>query len=116
MLAKGRNAGEIIEYIQNMQMFMDNPYEYVKSGNKDVDSLLNYLLNQAEEILDKVEYKINVPREMNIKSFDFNIIMTIKGVFSRLPAVNSIKELGLLWRQWRKQAGCILPACFQQGV
>lgn len=75
MLAKGRNAGEIAEYIQSMQMFMDNPYEYVKSGNKDVDSLLNYLLNQAEEILNKVEYKINVPREMNIKSFDFNIII-----------------------------------------
>ncbi len=75
MLAKGQNAGEITEYIQNMQMFMNNPYEYIKSGNKDVDSLLNYLLNQAEEILDKVDYKINVPREMNIKSFDFNIII-----------------------------------------
>lgn len=75
MLAKGQNVGEITEYIQNMQMFMDNPYEYVKSGNKDVDSLLNYLLNQAEEILNKVEYKIHVPQEMNIKSFDFNIII-----------------------------------------
>lgn len=75
MLAKGRNVGEITEYIQNMQMFMDNPYEYVKSGNKDVDSLLNYLLNQAEEILNKVEYKIHVPPEMKIKSFDFNIII-----------------------------------------
>ena len=75
MLAKGQNAGEITEYIQNMQIFMDNPYEYVKSGNKDVDSLLNYLLNQAERILNKVEYKIHVPQDMNIKSFDFNIII-----------------------------------------
>lgn len=58
-------------------MFMNNPYEYVKSGNKDVDSLLNYLLNQAEEILNKVEYKINIPREMSIKSFDINIIVRV---------------------------------------
>lgn len=75
MLAESKDVGEITEYIQNMQMFMENPYEYIKSGNKDVDSLLNYLLNQAEKILNKVEYKINVPQEMNIKSFDFNIII-----------------------------------------
>ena len=75
MLAQEQNAGEITEYIQSMQMFMENPYEYIKSGNKDVDSLLNYLLNHAEKILDKVEYKINVPREMHMKSFDFNIVI-----------------------------------------
>lgn len=65
---------EIADYIQNMHMFMDNESEYSSSGNKEVDSILNYMLNKAQKVLNKVEYKINIPKEIDIRVFDLNVI------------------------------------------
>lgn len=65
---------EIAEYIQNMQMSIENKKEYSYSGNHEIDSILNYMLNKAEEVLDKVEYKISIPEDMGIQSFDMNIV------------------------------------------
>ena len=75
ILAEGQNKEKIAEYIQSMQIFIENPLEYSKSGNREIDSLLNYLLKQAEEKLNLVEYKMNVPKELKIDIFDFNIIV-----------------------------------------
>lgn len=66
---------EITDYIQNMQMFMENKSEYSNSGNKEVDSILNYMLNKAQEVLEEVEYKINIPKEMEVRLFDLNVIL-----------------------------------------
>ena len=33
------------------------------------------MLNKAERILERVDYKINVPKELDINSFDLNIIV-----------------------------------------
>lgn len=69
------NNHEITDYIQNMQMFMENKSEYSNSGNKEVDSILNYMLNKAQEVLEEVEYKINIPKEMEVRLFDLNVIL-----------------------------------------
>ena len=69
------NYHEIKDYIQNMPMFMENKSEYSKTGNKEVDSILNYMLNKAQEVLEEVEYKINIPKEMEVRLFDLNIIL-----------------------------------------
>ena len=69
------NNHEITDYIQNMQMFMENKSEYSNSGNKEVDSILNYMLNKAQEVLEEVEYKINIPKEVNVRLFDLNVIL-----------------------------------------
>ena len=65
---------EIINYIKSMQMFIKNKKEYICCGNKEVDSILNYMLNKAQENLEKVEYKVSMPKNINIRSFDLNII------------------------------------------
>lgn len=67
--------GEIIDYIQNMQMFMENKNEYSSCGNKEVDSILNYMLNKAQEVLKEVEYQISIPKEVDIRLFDLNVIL-----------------------------------------
>lgn len=69
------NNHEITDYIQNMQMFMENKSEYSNSGNKEVDSILNYMLNKAQEVLEEVEYKINIPKEIEFRLFDLNVIL-----------------------------------------
>ncbi len=76
LLLAGQDSGQKIrEYILNMQEYLENPNEYISSGNKGVDSLLNYMLQEAQQTLNKVDYKVSVPREMGIGSFDLNVIV-----------------------------------------
>ena len=74
MANKGKRD-EIITYIQDMEMFMENRNEYSRSGNKEVDSVMNYMLNHAEKVLDRIEYKINIPKDLGIRLFDMNVIL-----------------------------------------
>lgn len=73
-MADRHREQEIKSYIYDMQMFMENKREYVRSGNKEVDSVLNYMLNKAEQVLTRVEYKISIPKELDIRQFDLNVI------------------------------------------
>lgn len=75
ILANRHNDEETINYIKDMSMHLNNPNEYSSSGNKEVDSLMNYMLNKAEHILGKVHYEINVPKELEIRPFDLNVII-----------------------------------------
>lgn len=75
ILANRHNNEETINYIKDMSMHLNNPNEYSSSGNKEVDTLMNYMLNKAEHILGKVHYEINVPKELEIRPFDLNVII-----------------------------------------
>lgn len=74
IMAKRKENQEIIAYIESMQAFMTNTKEYLNSGNKDVDSILNYMLSKAENAGVKTEYKVNLPRKIGVKVFDLNVI------------------------------------------
>lgn len=75
ILANRNNDRDVADYIQSMYAFLNNPCEYISSGNKEIDSLINYMLGKAESVLEKVDYDINVPEDIEINSFDFNIIV-----------------------------------------
>lgn len=75
IMANQNEDSEVMHYIQNIYTYFSNPNEYISSGNKEIDSLVNYMLNKAERILERVDYKINVPKELDINSFDLNIIV-----------------------------------------
>lgn len=73
-LSKSSTNLELVTYIEDMQKFIVNDAEYVRSGNKEIDSILNYMLSKAHRILDKVEYKINIPKEIVLKPFDITVL------------------------------------------
>lgn len=73
-MSKENANTEIVTYIQDMQEFMLNDSEYVRSGNKEIDSVFNYMLSKANKVLDRVEYKINIPATMKIKPFDITVL------------------------------------------
>lgn len=75
ILAKKQNNEDIKNYINDMQDYLKNPEERVNSGNQEIDSILNYMLNRANNILKKVKADIIVPQHLNIRSFDMNVII-----------------------------------------
>lgn len=74
LLAKEGKDAEIQAYIGEMQEHLENPQEFVNSDNKELDSLLNYMLAKAESQGIHVESNVLLPSEIG-HSFDINIIM-----------------------------------------
>lgn len=74
LLAMQGNTAAILEYIGDMEAFMQNPKEVVSSGNTELDSLLNYMLHKARTVLKTVRVKVQIP-EAIAHSFDLNIIL-----------------------------------------
>lgn len=66
---------ELEEYFSETQEYIKIQNLYVSSGNSDIDSLLNYKLYQAETIGVKFETDITLPEQIEINSFDLNIVI-----------------------------------------
>ena len=74
LLAAKCETSDILEYIEDMEVFMQPSGIIVSSGNVEIDSLLNYMLQRAKKSLRSVNAKIQIPEEIS-HSFDINIIL-----------------------------------------
>ena len=74
LMAGKYDAVDIQDYIDHMEYFLHNPREIVSSGNVEIDSVLNYMLQRAKEELKTVTVKVILPEEIK-HSFDLNILL-----------------------------------------
>lgn len=74
MLKNGRQQ-ELSNYLSNTLAHIDLKCEYVRTGNFDIDSLLNYKIYLAEKEGIHIEIDISIPEKLNIDVFDLNIIL-----------------------------------------
>ena len=75
VLVQKKEVEEADNYLDSMQHFMKNPQEYVATGNDTIDSLLNYKIQKAKDVLNLVETKISIPEKLNLHSFDLNVVL-----------------------------------------
>ncbi len=74
-LVQKSETKEAEDYLNSMWHFMANPQEYVATGNDTIDSLLNYKIQKANDVLDLVETQISIPEQLNLHSFDLNVVL-----------------------------------------
>lgn len=74
LLAMQNQTSAILEYVESMEAFMQNPDEFISSGNMEVDCLMNYMIQRARNVLRSVQVKIQIP-EGALHSFDINIVL-----------------------------------------
>ena len=79
--------------------------EYSFTGNKDIDSLMNYELSMAAELGTSISYKADIPSTLNINSFDSTIILgnlmdnavyALKNVNERILSVHLLYNKGII--------------------
>ncbi|MDO4337215.1 MAG: GHKL domain-containing protein [Eubacteriales bacterium] len=66
---------EMMKYLRDMGKFMLNPEEHVSTGNKEIDGVLNYMLQKADAVLSHVDIKINVPEKICWTDFNICVIL-----------------------------------------
>jgi len=75
LMAERNESSKIKEYLKSMDSFMTYSREYVSSGNTDIDSLLNLMLDDAKRELGEVSCKVCIPSGLRIEAFDLNVIL-----------------------------------------
>lgn len=75
LLSEKNDMHGIIQYLNEMEDAIVIKKEYSKTGNEDVDSLLNYELSLAAEFGTEIICDVNLPEELNVSSFDMTIIL-----------------------------------------
>ncbi len=75
LLSEENDIKSIRQYLNEMEDAVVIKKEYSKTGNEDVDSLLNYELSLADEFGVEIIYDVNLPEKLNISSFDITIIL-----------------------------------------
>lgn len=74
LMAKQDKTQEIQNYIDDMENSVSNPKEMVYSGNWEIDSILNYMLEQAKKELRTVDVQVQLPEKFS-HTFDLNVIL-----------------------------------------
>lgn len=74
-LARKSNNDEMTAYLNEMQEFMLNPKEYASSGNREIDGVLNYLLQKANTVLNQVDVQLHIPENLSLNHFDLCVIL-----------------------------------------
>ena len=66
---------EMMRYLEKMEISMTNEKVYVYSGNREIDGILNYMLEKANDALQNVEIEIRNLRNLDEYSFELAVIM-----------------------------------------
>ena len=74
LLAVKNDLHAIQKYLDDMEKYIENPDEIVASGNIEIDSVLNFMLQMAKRELRSVDIKVQMPEAL-VHSFDINIIL-----------------------------------------
>ncbi len=75
ILIKNNEKEKAVSYIEEMTGALRNPKEYSKCGNKELDSMLNFLLKDAEKLDIDVEVSGAAPERMRISEYELNVII-----------------------------------------
>lgn len=65
-----------LKYLSDMGAFMDNSEEFISSGNERIDSILNYMIKKAKKANIHITWKIQIPEQIEISTFDINVILS----------------------------------------
>ncbi len=72
----GNNDNEsATEYLNSVYSSINFSEEYSRTGNFEIDSIINYKLNKANLLGIKININISVPDKLNIKPFDLSVIL-----------------------------------------
>ncbi len=67
--------GSLINYLDCMKNDLSQDEKLSRSGKYEIDSLINYLLDEAGDSLKEVNVNIAIPEDLNIERYRLNIIL-----------------------------------------
>jgi len=88
LIKRGNNI-EALDYLEDIFDAVENCYEYVETGNIEIDSIVNYKIQTAKNSGIEVDFKVRIPDKLNIHTYD--IVTIIRNLFDN--AINATMNL-----------------------
>lgn len=97
-LVSSGNNNAALKYLSDMGAFMDNTEEFVSSGNERIDSILNYVIGKAQNANIHISWKIQIPEQIEISTFDIQIQSGLFGVpgLLEIPVPDLLYDIKIL--------------------
>lgn len=74
MEEKGQKE-KIMQFLEDMQGSLKNPKQHIQSGNEEVDTLLNYNWDKAEELGVNIDCKVSISKALSIPIYDTSVLL-----------------------------------------
>lgn len=74
-MALNDNNEKLISYIDSLSSDLPSVSKYSNSGKFEIDALINYLLDKAENFLDDINVSITIPYDLELDIYSLNIIL-----------------------------------------
>lgn len=75
IMTKRGQSDEVLKCLEDMQLSLENPKEYVKTEYTELDGILNYLLEKGEKVGISMEYKVTVAQKLSMEAYELNVIL-----------------------------------------
>ena len=75
MEEKGQRE-KIMQFLEDMQVSLDNPKLHIQSGNEEMDTILNYNWDKAEQIGVKMDCKVSIAKDLSIPMYDSSVLLS----------------------------------------
>lgn len=85
------SSEELSDYLEEIQENVASGHKYVDTGNFVFDSILNYKIQESLEKDIHMEVQIKVPAELEVSTYDMNVILT-NLLDNSIEAVQSIED------------------------
>lgn len=71
-----RNENKLaLQYIEKINGYICKSHNFIETGNKSIDSILNYIVGEVHNVGGEIKTEIIIPENLNIEDFDINIIL-----------------------------------------
>jgi len=96
LIEKNENE-RAINYLKDIYDYVNCSNEYARSGNSEVDSIINYKLSEAVKHGIKVNLNMNIPDKLNINPFDLSVILgnLIDNAIEATSKLNDAEEINV---------------------
>ena len=74
-MIKQNKISDVSGYLDQIAGDLNNDMKYSHTGKYEVDSLVNYLMDNAKASLKDVKVKISLPEDINIEKYHLNVIL-----------------------------------------
>lgn len=74
-LLRLKKLDELEEYMNHIIQTTESTGDFCKSGNADVDGIVNLKLSKAKEMGAELHFDFKIPEKLNIETFDMNCIL-----------------------------------------
>lgn len=74
MTEKGQSE-KVLQFLEEMQVSLENPKQHIATGKEEVDTIINYIWEKAEQLGIVMDCKVQISTSFSIRMYDSSVIL-----------------------------------------